>query len=516
MDRSLSLDASLLPTAATRYTVWAVLLMLPLLVGCPTEVPYESVAEVPDIETPEFDAAGSAEAPSDDSPEPDRYAIESGEEAEPAFPWDTDDSVEAPEEAGRLFSAAGEPEEATATPETEAAAEPDESDEGGFGDFLDDAYSGMIDADAEPDAEPDEAASPAESVEPPQPETVAATPKQPSEESSLDLDDFFGDTTVPATPEPEEPEPSSEAFTPDEAMVAPAEEISTEAIPAPEPKPPTTTTPADSDLLAELWGDEDPAPAAEPPVPTPEPPARVDPPAETERELPTPARDPTPLFDEPAPSLAPSPETAAEPANRFDFGPEKPEPAAWPTTPRDGPPLASAAIKPLPATPVLSFNTRHLAWLLGSKLALAELADLDGATPAEIATWSREMQRLARELRIETPTPQPGSAGSPARRVGGMMGRAGRVGAELSERHGADHAALLEIALKSNALLVVAEQRPDLAGPVGAAIRDAATRARLPRFLWESTVKTLAREPDSAAVLESVERLHQRVESFLR
>lgn len=512
MGRSLSLEASLLPAAMIRHTVWAVLLTLPLLVGCPTEVPYESATEVPDIEAPDFDTTESSEAIGDDAPAPDRYTTDGAEEAEPQVPWNTDQSSETPEELERLFGAVDPSEEPTGMPAGEAAEEPDESEDGGFGDFLDDAYSGMIDA----DTTPEEAASPAESVEAPQPETVAATPKQPSEVSSLDLDDLFGDTTPSPTPEPKESESSLEAFTPEDAMREPIEDNPIETLPAPEPKPPTTTAPANSDLLAELWGDEDPAPAAEAPDPTPEPPARVDPPAEREVELPTPAQDPTPLFDEPAPSVEPFSEVTPEPADRLEFEPEAPEPAAWPTTPRDGPPLASAAIKPLPTTPALSFNTRHLAWLLGGKLALAELADLDGATPSEVATWSREMERLARELGIETPTPQPGSAGSPARRVGGMMGRASRVGAELSERHGADHAALLEIALKSNALLVVAEQRPDLAGPVGAAIRDAATRARLPRFLWESTVKTLGREPDSADVLESIERLHQRVESFLR
>ncbi|CAN0354871.1 unnamed protein product [Ectocarpus sp. 4 AP-2014] len=165
---------------------------------------------------------------------------------------------------------------------------------------------------------------------------------------------------------------------------------------------------------------------------------------------------------------------------------------------------------------MLSYNTRHLTWLLGGKLGLSELADLDGATPKEVDGWSRDTQRLANELRIENSDARHRPSDKPAERIRHMMDRAARLGSQLAEKYGDDHAALLEISLKSNALLLVAEQRPDLAGPVGLAIEDAASRAMLPRFLWEETVKALGREPDSEAVLQAVERLHQRAESFLR
>ena len=170
---------------------------------------------------------------------------------------------------------------------------------------------------------------------------------------------------------------------------------------------------------------------------------------------------------------------------------------------------------PLPAVPVLEFNTRHLAWLLGGKLGLAELADLDGATPSEVAEWRREVERLSQALKIADPSTG-GAASTSDERVRDLLAAASRAGAELTRTHSADHAALMEIALKTNALLVVAKDHPDLAAPVGRAVEDAAERAMLPRFLWEEPVRILKSSPDAQQAHDTIVRLHQRVESFLR
>lgn len=538
MDRSSSFDRLGHPLAASRWFALVAVLMLPVLVGCPTEVPYDTSQTDPDTEAPSFEpATPGAEDGADAEPlVEDRYATDQADPPEQEFPWEKmDDSAEVSEEGERLFGAADEPEEA---PVEEA---PEESDDGDFGDFLGDAYAGMID---KPDAP---AEDPATDVQADEPSSETADTSVAAADEPFDLDELFGDAAVPAKAEPvaEAPvanEPVAVEPPPVEAF---AEELPAESPPVfkTTPKPPTTVEPVDSGLLAELWGDEDPTPAAElpePPAtePTTEPIAMAEaslpaaPPEEPVAELPpTEAETSLPFFDEPAetpaaPVAASEPLPEPTPVDVFDvfdepvFEPE-PEPEAKPTpifatTPRNGPPLASAAIKPLPRTPMLAYNTRHLTWLLGGKLGLSELADLDGATPEEVEGWSRETQRLANELRIENPDARHRPSDKPAERVRHMMDRASRLGAQLAEKYGADHAALLEISLKSNALLLVAEQRPDLAGPVGIAIEDAASRAMLPRFLWEESVKALGREPDSKAALQAVERLHQRVESFLR
>jgi hypothetical protein len=148
-------------------------------------------------------------------------------------------------------------------------------------------------------------------------------------------------------------------------------------------------------------------------------------------------------------------------------------------------------------------------------LGLAELADLDGATPTEVAEWRNEVARLAKSLKVADPSTG-GAASAADERVKNMLDAASRAGAELTRAHGPDHAALLEIALKTNALLVVAKDHPDLAGSVGRAVEGAAERAMLPKFLWEDSVRVLKANPDADQTHNAVVRLHQRVESFLR
>jgi len=264
-------------------------------------------------------------------------------------------------------------------------------------------------------------------------------------------------------------------------------------------------------LLDELWGEDSDKPAEtkeeDPPAPVP----AAQPPAEKVEtsEAPTLPRDePAPPAD--AGSLFDEPEAEAE----------QPEPlpapdAAKPQAAERAAPMAADVMKPLPAVPVLEFNTRHLAWLLGGKLGLAELADLDGATASEVAEWRSEVARLSKSLKIADPSTG-GAAANSDERVEKMLQAASRAGAELTRAHGVDHAALMEIALKSNALLVVAKDHPDLAGSVGRAIEGAAQRAMLPKFLWEDSVRVLKASPDADQAHDAVVRLHQRVESFLR
>lgn len=516
MDIATSLRQPKTTPAASRWLRLVVAAVVPCLTGCPTEVPYESAGSEESAEAPAFDSTGQlAEAAGDSElPTRDRYSTPAADEPTKQYPWETDDSGEASPEVERLFGTA----EDSPEPPAEAVAEPPaEEDDGGFGAFLGEAYAGMI-AEPEQEAGSTTAEDPKVEVEAEAPpvETVAQAPPP----SSADLFGNLGD--LDNLPE-DDPEDFSELDLPiDVPATAATPDTAT-------PKPPTTTEPADSDRMADLWGDEDSAVAAEAPAAEPQ---RSEPspveasglpfgePAIAASETPRSERESTPPWEpppeEPTPSVprgATASEPLPEPVDIFD----EPgfEPQAEPTRDRTSL-LGSASVKPLPAVPVLTYNTRHLAWLLGGKLGLAELAELDGATPSEVADWSREVDRLSKALKLESVGGPSRSSAEPAARVQGLMDRAARLGGQLADSHGRDHAALLEIALKSNALLVIAERRPDLAGPAGRAIREAATRAMLPRFLWEETVKTLDREPTTEEALDAIVRLHNRVESFLR
>ncbi len=217
--------------------------------------------------------------------------------------------------------------------------------------------------------------------------------------------------------------------------------------------------------------------------------------------------EPTPPKITPAPSRYAEESLLVPPAEPVEMGPESlgEETSAeiWPT------------IDPLPAVPVLTYNTRHLAWLLGGKLSLAQLADVGGASPDEVAQWTEETARLAEQLKVEAPPSADPNA--PAdERVGRLLNSAAAIGAELSDEYGADHAALVEMALKSNALLVLHERRPDLTPAVTRAIAAAADRADLPGYIWRDVVKELERRPTVDEVFDAVMKLHADVEAYLR
>ena len=200
--------------------------------------------------------------------------------------------------------------------------------------------------------------------------------------------------------------------------------------------------------------------------------------------------------------------------------PIDPSPAITPLSPKqptfeEKAPLKLASIKPLPSVPVLSYNTRHLAWLLGGKLGLAHLAANEGATDDEIATWAKETEVLSNKLKIPLP---PISSGSQevAGQVTALLDAASRTGDSLRGKHGADHAALLEISLKTNALLVLCEKHPELAPAIAKAVEDAAERAELPGFLWRNMHKTLVAGATPDEIFEAVSEMHDNVESYLR
>lgn len=528
----------------------ASVVLLPLVAGCPTEVPFEEPSDPPAAEGAGEEAAASDPTAAPDAP-PEEQAEPLGaidadaeevvpEPAEPSaavdgsaskqdglLPWETEAQAEEPSaEAERYFSGVAsdadpddiaDEEEPEAAPETsEPVAEDDsaeDSEADGFGGFLDDAYADLIDTTAEE----------------PEPEATTEPEPEPTESVAIDPPGELGSGTkpaIPTTPPPTSIEPPRKGLTIPRTFAKRKSR---------EPKPPTTTEPAEANDLSDLWESDtstlpwdqpsgadapatDSAPDAlaganDPPQPEAALPA-VDTTAEAD---PLPfepdlaiQREESPADELPAPWDA-DPIAERSPPTDRPAEPEQPEPRA-----ERRQPLAAASIDPLPAVRVLPFNTQHLAWLLGGKLGLAELADLDGATPKEIDGWSDEVERLAKELDVSPPSSARAAAGNPADRVRRLMASAADLGQAVASEHGVDHAALVEIALKTNALLVLAPEHPELSKTVAEAVEAAADRALLPRFLWQDAVTTLSGEPTPDEALDAISELHQRVESYLR
>ncbi|TWT47438.1 hypothetical protein Pla111_10520 [Botrimarina hoheduenensis] len=276
------------------------------------------------------------------------------------------------------------------------------------------------------------------------------------------------------------------------------------------------------------------------------PPAIVSAPVARDTAEPAPGFDP---FDDPksdaasaetsrysAPPLADSPATGSVVAEPSATEPSATEPSATepsvtepPVTepPVTEPPVAEPAVtapataarmssrEPLPALPVLPYNTRHLSWLLGAKLGLAQLAGAEGATDDEVRLWSEESNRLLKQLKLSAVAP-PAVGSSATTRLQQLLSSAEKLGDQIAAVHGPDHAALFEIALKTNALLALFDERPALAGPVARATTAAAERAVIPGRLWRDAARRIEYAQSRQEAFDAVTQLHAEVEAYLR
>ena len=475
--------------AGGRIALAALLMGMPLVAGCSKEVPYvapdngapEKGAPTTEEQQPSEQASGEEEAPAF-TPEPttpEQPVAETAESPSGGLPWEAGEKQEA---APELFAGVEKPAEGIVREgavKPQAAEKKDGDDEDAVGAFLEEAYGSVAEG----------------------PERAESEPAAPGPDVTASV--------VTEEVAPTEGAPAEEAIPP--AVTLPADA-------APEPKAPSAIDSSPSDLMKELWGEEkpeEPALAAEEPVEEQvEESSRGAAPMLPFDEPAAPVEEGASLFDEPEVEATPEVESQSE-GDEEESLPAPEVGAAKPQAGGRAAPMAADGMKPLPAVPVLEFNTRHLAWLLGGKLGLAELADLDGATPTEVAEWRREVERLAKSLKIADPSTG-GAAATSDQRVKDMLDAAARCGSELKRAHGVDHAALMEIALKTNALLVVAQDHPELAASVGRAVEDAAGRAMLPKFLWEDSVRVLKKSPDADQAHDAVVRLHQDVERFLR
>jgi hypothetical protein len=94
--------------------------------------------------------------------------------------------------------------------------------------------------------------------------------------------------------------------------------------------------------------------------------------------------------------------------------------------------------------------------------------------------------------------------------------RQGRqIGSDLAKLHGPDHAALFEVALKSNLLHVLYVPGSPSADAISTAIAQAAPRAELPADLWQPLLEMVAAKADPAEVRKAVWSFHAEVERYL-
>ncbi len=101
-----------------------------------------------------------------------------------------------------------------------------------------------------------------------------------------------------------------------------------------------------------------------------------------------------------------------------------------------------------------------MAWLLGSNLSLAALANDRAAAADKVADWFDKSQRLAKLLdtTVADLPPRPAADQIDPRADKAMeylFNEGQTIGRHLATQFGDDHAALFELAVKSNILLVL-------------------------------------------------------------
>ena len=165
-------------------------------------------------------------------------------------------------------------------------------------------------------------------------------------------------------------------------------------------------------------------------------------------------------------------------------------------------------------------STRRAAWLLGSRLGLAALANDRNVAPEETVVWLDEARSMAGLLGtsiVELPERPANAADGLASRevLSYLLSEGRRIGGELATNQGADHASMFEVALKSNLLLVLNKPGSSAIGHISTAIERAAPQAGLPEESWRPLLDTLANGSPPVEVRAAVRKMHAHIDRHL-
>jgi hypothetical protein len=176
------------------------------------------------------------------------------------------------------------------------------------------------------------------------------------------------------------------------------------------------------------------------------------------------------------------------------------------------------AVDPIATTPSAAdtTKTRRAAWQLGNQWSLAALARERGAAADDVNTWFTRSQELAQSLgtTLNALPPSAGGDRDAATRamVRHLLVEGQRLGRDLADRHGGDHAALFELGVKSNLLLVLYEPNTPIAETLAASIAQARELAQSPAELWQPLLTAIAEGREPAAIRQIVLRLPDEVD----
>jgi hypothetical protein len=165
-------------------------------------------------------------------------------------------------------------------------------------------------------------------------------------------------------------------------------------------------------------------------------------------------------------------------------------------------------------------NTKRAAWLLGSRLSLAALANDRGIAGKNVPEWFADAQQAAKMLKTTVPAlPSPATSDDavPASKqvMDYLLVNGQRIGHDLTKLYGATEASLFEVALKSNLLHLIYRPGTLTVDSVSAAIQESAARAKLPEKLWMPLIDAINSQAPPKEVQADVRKFHNDVDQYL-
>ncbi|HEY4234550.1 MAG TPA: hypothetical protein VGM76_14040 [Lacipirellulaceae bacterium] len=173
---------------------------------------------------------------------------------------------------------------------------------------------------------------------------------------------------------------------------------------------------------------------------------------------------------------------------------------------------------PIDADP--AHSSRRIAWLLGNKLSLSALANDRGGADEETAKLFSQAQTLAEMLDVKVSDLPPVRTATATnanfdRAIQYLFAQGQPIGRALATRYGDDHAALFELAVKSNLLLALYRPHASVVGALSAAIEQAGGRSGLPVKLWQPLMDAMANSAAVDDVRQAVYRLQSDADKYL-
>ncbi len=197
------------------------------------------------------------------------------------------------------------------------------------------------------------------------------------------------------------------------------------------------------------------------------------------------------------------------------------EPASVPETSPEASTLEETALEGMTLQETSSWlpsRTALSTWQMSSKWSMAVALQAKGRDADNFGERLEQAHDAASLLKVSLPalpTHEEGADRLSANLVFLLEDGGPRLVGELNQRYDANHAALVELAIKTHVLLLNYTPASPRLAPVIIAIRQAAESSGLPESVWLELVELLESRADFPEVKAAIFQLHQRATEHL-